>query len=158
MPRESAELRRLLEPAVTTLGFELVGVEFVPGRRGLLRLYIDSEQGVTVDDCQDVSYQVSGVLDVEDPIAGQYSLEVSSPGLDRPLFRPEHFERFAGHEIRLRLVAPKDGRRKYRGVLLGLRVGEVVVRVEGQDLRLSVDEIDTARLVPDYETQRAEGA
>ena len=114
MPRESAELRKLLEPAVSALGFELVGVEFVSGRRGLLRLYIDSEDGVTIDDCQAVSHQVSGLLDVEDPIQGQYSLEVSSPGLDRPLFRAADFERFAGHEVSLRLVAPVEGRRKFR--------------------------------------------
>ncbi len=158
MPRESAELRKLLEPAVTVMGFELVGVEFVPGRRGLLRLYIDGEGGVSVDDCQAVSHQVSGLLDVEDPIPGQYSLEISSPGLDRPLFRAADFERFAGQEIRLRLAAPIDGRRKFRGVLLGLREARVVMKVDGQELLVSLDEIDEARLVPDYESHRLEGA
>ncbi|MGD2076145.1 MAG: ribosome maturation factor RimP [Gammaproteobacteria bacterium] len=158
MPKESAELRRLLEPAVTTLGFELVGVQFIPGRRAVLRLYIDSEAGVTVDDCQDVSYQVSGLLDVEDPIPGQYSLEVSSPGLDRPLFRASDFERFAGHEIRLRLGIPRDGRRKFRGVLIGLRDGRVVVRVDDKEMIVSPDEIEEARLVPEYESHRLEGA
>ena len=158
MPRESAELRELLEPAVTVMGFELVGVEFIPGRRGLLRLYIDGENGVTVDDCQAVSHQVSGVLDVEDPIRGQYSLEISSPGLDRPLFRATDFERFAGQEIRVRLTAPRDGRRKFRGVLLGLRDGRVVMKVDDQELLVSLDEIDEARLVPDYESHRLEGA
>ena len=158
MPRESAELRKLLEPAVSALGFELVGVEFVSGRRGLLRLYIDSEDGVTIDDCQAVSHQVSGLLDVEDPIQGQYSLEVSSPGLDRPLFRAADFERFAGHEVSLRLVAPVEGRRKFRGVLLGLRDGRVVVQVEEQELVVALEEIDAARLVPDYDSHRLEGA
>ena len=158
MPRESAELRKLLEPAVSALGFELVGVEFVSGRRGLLRLYIDSEDGVTIDDCQAVSHQVSGLLDVEDPIQGQYSLEVSSPGLDRPLFRAADFERFAGHEVRLRLVAPLEGRRKFRGVLVGLRDGRVVVQVEEQELVVALEEIDAARLVPDYDSHRLEGA
>ena len=148
MPRESAELRKLLEPAVSALGFELVGVEFVSGRRGLLRLYIDSEDGVTIDDCQAVSHQVSGLLDVEDPIQGQYSLEVSSPGLDRPLFRAADFERFAGHEVSLRLVAPVEGRRKFRGVLLGLRDGRVVVQVEEQELVVELEEIEAAGLVP----------
>mgnify|MGYP000140316862 FL=1 len=158
MPRESAELRKLLEPVVSALGFELVGVEFVSGRRGLLRLYIDSEDGVTIDDCQAVSHQVSGLLDVEDPIQGQYSLEVSSPGLDRPLFRAADFERFAGHEVSLRLVAPVEGRRKFRGVLLGLRDGRVVVQVEEQELVVALEEIDAARLVPDYDSHRLEGA
>ena len=158
MPRESAELRKLLEPVVSALGFELVGVEFVSGRRGLLRLYIDSEDGVTIDDCQAVSHQVSGLLDVEDSIQGQYSLEVSSPGLDRPLFRAADFERFAGHEVSLRLVAPVEGRRKFRGVLLGLRDGRVVVQVEEQELVVALEEIDAARLVPDYDSHRLEGA
>jgi ribosome maturation factor RimP len=158
MPRESAELRRLLEPAVTTLGFELVGVEFIPGRRSVLRLYIDSEDGVTVDDCQQVSHQVSGLLDVEDPIPGQYALEISSPGLDRPLFRASDFERFAGQEVRLRLTVPREGRRKFRGRLVGLRDGRVVVRVEELELVVALDDIDEARLVPDYESHRLEGA
>ena len=158
MPRESAELRKLLEPAVSALGFELVGVEFVSGRRGLLRVYIDSEDGITIDDCQAVSHQVSGLLDVEDPIQGQYSLEVSSPGLDRPLFRASDFERFAGQEVRLRLVAPLEGRRKFRGVLVGLRDGRVVVQVEEQELVVALEEIDEARLVPDYDSHRLEGA
>ena len=158
MPRESAELRTLLEPAVSALGFELVGVEFIAGRRGLLRVYIDSEDGITVDDCQSVSHQVSGLLDVEDPIRGQYSLEVSSPGLDRPLFRAADFERFAGHEVRLRLVTPLEGRRKFRGVLAGLRDGRVVVQVEEQELVVALEEIDEARLVPDYDSHRLEGA
>ncbi|UCE75730.1 MAG: ribosome maturation factor RimP [Gammaproteobacteria bacterium] len=158
MPRESAELRKLLEPAVSALGFELVGVEFVSGRRGLLRVYIDSEDGISIDDCQAVSHQVSGLLDVEDPIPGQYSLEVSSPGLDRPLFRAADFERFAGHEVRLRLVAPVEGRRKFRGVLVGLRDGRVVVQVEEQELVVALEEIDEARLVPDYDSHRLEGA
>ena len=158
MPRESAELRKLLEPAVSALGFDLVGVEFVSGRRGVLRLYIDSEDGITIDDCQAVSHQVSGLLDVEDPIQGQYSLEVSSPGLDRPLFRAADFEHFAGHEVRLRLVAPLEGRRKFRGVLAGMRDGRVVVQVEEQELVVALEEIDEARLVPDYDSHRLEGA
>ncbi|HFD79570.1 MAG TPA: ribosome maturation factor RimP [Gammaproteobacteria bacterium] len=160
MPQESAELRRLIEPAVTALGYELVGVEFSRGKQGLLRVYIDHEDGISVDDCQKVSHQVSGLLDVEDPIRGQYALEVSSPGLDRPLFRARDFERFAGHEIRLRLLAPVDGRRKFRGVLVGMRDDQVVVDVDETDEELVVplDEIDQARLVPDYESHRAEGA
>ena len=158
MPRESAELRKLIEPAVTTLGYELVGVEFIRGKTGVLRVYIDSEDGITVDDCKSVSYQVSGLLDVEDPIRGQYSLEVSSPGLDRPLFQARDFERFAGHEINMRLSVPLEGRRKFRGTLLGLRDDQVVVQMEEEELVVSLDEIDQARLVPDYDSHRAEGA
>ena len=158
MPRESAELRKLIEPAVTSLGYELVGVEFIRGKTGLLRVYIDSEDGVTVDDCKSVSHQVSGLLDVEDPIRGQYSLEVSSPGLDRPLFRAPDFERFAGCEISMRLSAPLEGRRNFKGTLLGLRDDRVVVQMDDEELVVSLDEIDQARLVPDYDSHRAEGA
>ncbi len=158
MPRESAELRKLLEPAVTALGFDLVGVEYLQGKQGLLRVYIDHPDGVSVDDCQAASYQISGVLDVEDPIGGQYSLEVSSPGLDRPLFREQDFARFAGHQVDLRLLAPVEGRRKFKGVLGGLRDGRVVIQMNDEELVVAVDEIDRARLVPDFGSHRVEGA
>ncbi len=158
MPRDSAELRALLEPAVTALGFDLVGVEFVHGKSGLLRVYIDHENGITVEDCKQVSYQVSGLLDVEDPIRGKYTLEVSSPGLDRPLFRAADFERFAGQQINLRLVAPLDGRRKFSGVLKGLRDGLVVIQMDDEELLVSLDEIERARLVPDFGSHRVESA
>ncbi len=151
MSREPAELRSLIEPAVTALGYELVGVEYIGGgRRGLLRVYIDRPDGITLDDCQSVSYQVSGVLDVEDPIQGQYSLEVSSPGLDRPLFQAADFERFAGHQVRVRTAAPVGGRRKFKGTLLGLDAGQVVLRVDDDEVRLPLEQIDQARLVPEY--------
>lgn len=158
MPRESVELRALIEPAVTALGFELVGVEFVPGKNGLLRVYIDHQDGIGVDDCQAVSHQISGILDVEDPIRGRYSLEVSSPGLDRPLYQARDFDRFAGSEVSLRLLAPLNGRRKFKGILGGLRDGQVVVKMNDEELVVALDEIDQARLVPDYQSHRAEGA
>jgi ribosome maturation factor RimP len=151
MPREPAHLRKLIEPAVTALGYELVGVEFTgAGRQGLLRVYIDREEGITLDDCQAVSYQVSGLLDVEDPIPGQYSLEVSSPGLDRPLFQAGDFERFAGRRANVKLARPVEGRRNFKGLLLGLDDGQVMVRVDDRDYRFPVDDIDQARLVPEY--------
>lgn len=158
MPRESAELRALLEPAVTALGFELVGVEFIRAKQGVLRVYIDREQGITVDDCKTVSHQVSGILDVEDPIRGQYALEVSSPGLDRPLYQMKDFERFAGHEIALQLTAAVNGRRKFQGTLMGLRDDQVVLQMGEEELVVALDEIDRARLVPDFDSHRAEGA
>ena len=158
MARESAELRRLIEPAVTALGFELVGVEFIHGKSGLLRIYIDHEGGVSVDDCKSVSYQVSGLLDVEDPIRGQYTLEVSSPGLDRPLFQARDYERFAGHQVSLRLSVPVAGRRRFKGTLIGLRDDQVVLKMVDEELVVPLHEIDQARLVPDYDSHRAEGA
>lgn len=158
MPRDSAELRKLIEPAVTALGFELVGVEFIRARHGVLRVYIDHENGIGVNDCKAVSHQVSGLLDVEDPIRGEYSLEVSSPGLDRPLFQARDFERFAGHEINLRLLVPVDGQRKFKGTLAGMRDDHVVIRMDDEELLVRLDEIDQARLVPDYSSHRTEGA
>ncbi len=158
MPRESAELRALLEPAVTALGFELVGVEFIRAKQGVLRVYIDREQGITVDDCKAVSHQVSGILDVEDPIRGQYALEVSSPGLDRPLYQMKDFERFAGHEIAVQLTAAVNGRRKFQGTLMGLRDDQVVLQMGEEELVVALDEIDRARLVPDFDSHRVEGA
>lgn len=145
-----AEWRNIIEPVVAGLGYELVGVEYHPaGRHSLLRIYIDATEGVTVDDCARVSHQVSGVLDVEDPIAGQYTLEVSSPGLDRPLFTPGDFDRFSGHSARIRLDAPLDGRRKFTGQLLGTEDGFVRIRVDGEEFRLPLINIEQARLVPE---------
>ena len=158
MVRESAELRRLIEPAVTALGFDLLGVEFIRGKNSVLRVYIDHEDGISVDDCKSVSYQVSGLLDVEDPIRGQYALEVSSPGLDRPLFRARDYERFAGHAVKLRLSAPVQGRRRFTGTLLGLRDEQVVVMLDDEELLVPLHEIEQARLVPDFDSHRSEGA
>jgi len=116
-----------------------------------LRVYIDHPSGISVDDCQAVSHQVSGVLDVEDPIRGQYALEVSSPGLDRPLFTPEQYQRFAGEVIRVSLFAPQEGRRKFKGTLLGAEDGRVKLEQDGSEVLLEMSNIAKARLVPDYD-------
>ncbi|MBK8162359.1 MAG: ribosome maturation factor RimP [Gammaproteobacteria bacterium] len=146
----TARLRQLLEPAVALHGCELVAVEYVPqGNNQTLRVYIDKQDGVTVHDCERVSHQISGVLDVEDPIAGHYMLEVSSPGLDRPLSAPRDFERFRGSEIRLRLHAPLNGQRNFKGLLMGLRGEQVVLEVDGREIELPLRDVDRARLVPD---------
>ncbi|HET7174917.1 MAG TPA: ribosome maturation factor RimP [Gammaproteobacteria bacterium] len=140
-------LLKLLEPAIEALGYELVELEFPPH---LLRIYIDREGGVTVDDCEVVSRQVSAVLDVEDPIPGAYTLEVSSPGLDRPLRKEADFARFAGERAKVELVLPKDGRRRFTGTLKGCEAGEVLIEVDGADHRLPLADIDKARLVPEF--------
>ena len=143
-------LRRILTSVVETMGYEWVGMEFHPRHaNALLRIYIDSAAGITLDDCQRVSHQVSGVLDVEDLIAGQYTLEVSSPGLDRPLFEARHFERFAGSEARLQLRDLLNGRRKLIGRLCGMRGDNVViVDGEGQEWQVPLERIEKARLAP----------
>ena len=152
MKQDPLHIGELLEPAIVSLGYELVGVEYRSGGQGggLLRVYIDSEQGITVNDCQKVSYQVSGVLDVNDPIPGHYTLEVSSPGMDRLLFRPEDYRRFAGSLIKLRLAYPVEGRRKFKGRLQGLQDGNVLLEVDGAQLSLPLDQVEQARLVPEY--------
>lgn len=149
MQYREGRLNGLVRPAVEALGYELVGVEYRRGRkRALVRVYIDKESGITLDDCERASHQISGVLDVEDPIVEQYDLEVSSPGIDRPLFEPEHFERFAGRMVKVRLSPPVNGRRKFKGVLLGFEDGEVRVDEDGVEQRVPFEAVSAARLVP----------
>ncbi len=144
-----AGLREMLEPGVRALGFELVDVEFSRvGDRNLLRVYIDRPGGITVDDCAAVSRQVSALLDVEDPIPEAYVLEVSSPGLDRPLVRREDYERFAGETVKLRMTEAVLGRRNFKGVLVGVEGDTVLVDVDAERYRLPIRDIERARLVP----------
>lgn len=145
-------LTDLVKVTVESLGYELVGVEYEPsGKEGsVLRLYIDQEDGITLDDCAAVSHQVSGMLDVEDPIKGTYKLEVSSPGLDRPLFSKDDFDRFAGKRVRLSLYRKKDGRRRFNGVLEGTRGDAILLDIDGERYELPLDQIEKARLVPEY--------
>ncbi len=149
-------LTELLQPVVNGLGYELLGVESLSqGRHDtLLRLYIDHPEGIGIDDCEAVSYQVSGVLEVEDPIRGQYTLEVSSPGLDRPLFALEHFSRFIGQQAKIRLQRPlpmAEGapRRNFNGLLLGVEHNEILVEIDKVLYRLPYAQVDKAHLVPE---------
>ena len=133
------------------LGYEFVGVEYVgEAGRNTLRVYIDTANGVMLEDCEAVSHQISGLLDVEDPIGGAYDLEVSSPGLDRPLFKVEDYQRFAGQRIKIRLAIPADGRRNFTGQLLGIENNLVRIEVDGQIFELNYEQIERAKLVPEY--------
>ncbi|WP_072823037.1 ribosome maturation factor RimP [Modicisalibacter ilicicola] len=153
MAIKDAALNALLEPAIAAMGFELWGVERVSqGKHSRLVVYIDSPEGVTVDHCAEVSRQVSAILDVEDPIPGQYRLEVSSPGMDRPLFTLEQFERYRGHVVTLRLRAPFDGRRKFKGLLAGIDNDEVLLHLDGEEYCFPIDGIEQARVVPQFDT------
>jgi ribosome maturation factor RimP len=143
-------LTRLVEPVVVGMGYELVAVEFDAHQR-TLRVYIDCDKGVLVDDCSKVSHQLSGLLDVEDPIPGNYHLEVSSPGLDRPLCTPGHFERFQGSLARIQLTGPIDGRRRFKARLLGVE-GDKVLLLDGEiQIEIPFESIDRARLVPEFD-------
>jgi len=152
MQKAPESLAALVRGVVEPMGYELVGVLYRAGQPagGLLRIYIDREGGIQLDDCVAVSQQLSGVLDVEDPIKGEYQLEVSSPGLDRPLFEPAHYQRFAGHEVQIRLSRAMDRRRRFKGRIVALDGSDLVLDVEGEELRLPLDLIDSARLVPEF--------
>ena len=144
-------LYELIEPTVDALGFELVGVLLRGGRsRGLIRVYIDHEEGVTVDDCAQVSHRVNGLLDVEDPIPGEYDLEVSSPGADRPLFMERDFNRFAGADLEVTLSGPVAGRRRFTGMLGGYEDGVVLIDDQGTRHCFETSRIESARLVPQW--------
>lgn len=148
----SAELEALLAPVVASQQCELWGLEYaVHGRRSTLRVYIDTPQGVTLEDCERVSRQISAVLDVEDPITSAYTLEVSSPGLDRPLYTASQFERYAGSRVSVRLRAPYEGRRRFNGLLKGLDDGDVVVQVEDTEYLLPLESIEKANVVPTFD-------
>jgi len=148
MRRASNAIRATVGPVVAGLGYELVGVEYggSPGN-GLLRVYIDREQGVTVDDCARVSEALSAALDVEDPIREAYTLEVSSPGINRPLFERADFERFAGSRVFVRLEGELEGRRRFKGLLQRVEGDEIVVEVDGRDWRLPLVRVEEAHLI-----------
>jgi ribosome maturation factor RimP len=148
-------LMRLLEPPIEALGFDVVDIEFAQaGRGGVLRIFIDrcakdSGLGITVEDCAAASRAVSEVLETQDPIKGHYTLEVSSPGLDRILRTRAHFERFVGARIFAELKLPIDGRRRYVGELKSIAGGTIVVEVDGKAHSLPLDRIQKARLRPE---------
>tara|TARA_B110000967_G_C18895241_1_gene570157 strand:- start:4156 stop:4617 length:462 start_codon:yes stop_codon:yes gene_type:complete len=143
----------IINPSVTDLGYELLGAEYVAsGKHSILRLYIDSEKGVGVDDCETVSRQVSAIMDVEDPISGQYSLEVSSPGVERPLFKVEHYQRFLGHDVRLRTFRPIEGRRNFTGAIGSVSENSNLLELvtELGPVTLEIDLIEKANLVAHF--------
>ncbi len=150
MRPQVANLQELLEPAVTALGYELLGIEHLPqGRHSLLRLYIDSEEGIQVADCERVSHQVSGILEVEDPISGNYTLEVSSPGLDRPLFTLQQAQRYIGYQVKLRLHMALDKRRKFSGKLMAVDDDKLVIQLDEETFDIPWNSVAKANLVSD---------
>ncbi|HET6395519.1 MAG TPA: ribosome maturation factor RimP [Pseudoxanthomonas sp.] len=159
MSEKTSEIAELLRPTVESLGLDLLGIEYLPAPGGAtLRLYIDVPAGadggaartVTIDDCEAVSREVSAQLDVADPISGNYTLEVSSPGLDRPLFTLDQFARFVGEEAKVGLKLPQEGRRRLQGRILRVGDGAVVFELDGAEFPVAADNIDRARLVPDW--------
>ena len=143
------DLSELFEPVVESMGYELVGVEFSGGTsHGTLRVYIDREDGVNIDDCANISHQISAILDVEEPIQQAYDLEVSSPGLDRPLFKLADFERFSGQQVKIKMSTGLDGRRNFKGVLQGVTDSRLIeVDVDGEIFQLPLTDIGKAHLI-----------
>jgi len=142
----------MLRPAVEEVGKELLGCEFISaGNHSVLRLFIDHENGVEVDDCAEVSRQVGAILDVEDPISSEYNLEVSSPGLDRPLFEMSHFQAVIGETINVKLSMPLNGRRKFKGKLEAIENDILVVSLDGEEYELIFSNVDKANLVYNFD-------
>lgn len=151
MKQAPEHLVNLIEPIVEGLGYECVGIEYNPHpQHGLLRIYIDSENGVLLEDCTKVSHQLSGVLDVEDPIQGNYQLEISSPGEDRPFFKLSQFIRYIGSTINISLFSAIDKRKKITAVIHAVDGEELLLQEGEQIFRIPFQAISKARLVPEY--------
>ncbi len=144
----TTKLQDLVEPVVEGLGYELWGMEFSRGgKQSTLQIFIEHADGVGIDDCEKVSRQVSSVFEVEDPITGEYRLEVSSPGIDRNLYKLEHYVRYQGERAVLRLRFPFEGRRKFSGTLSGVENDDVVIHVDDHEFLLPFEMIERANLV-----------
>ena len=152
MPASDDRLKQVLEPVVTALGCDLWGLELqMGGKSKLLRVYIDREEtGVDIDDCEKVSRQASAILDVEDLIRGEYVLEVSSPGMDRPLYELDQYARYLGEQISLRLRFPYEGRRNYKGLLKAVEGDEIVLVATDNEFLFPVEGIERANLIPQF--------
>jgi ribosome maturation factor RimP len=145
------KLTELLRPAVDQTGKTLLGIEYISaGNNSILRLFIDHDNGIDVDDCAEVSRQVGAILDVEDPISSEYSLEVSSPGVDRPLFEIKHFETVIGETVNVKLSIPLNGRRKFKGQLVAINNNNLIIEVDSIDYELPLGNVDKANLVAKF--------
>ena len=148
MSKRAEQLKDLLAPVVEDLGYTLWGVQYLQGRGAVLRLFIDHDDGINVDDCAAVSHQAGSLLDVEEPINGEYTLEVSSPGMDRLLFKLEQFPGYVGEMIELRLRRAFEGRRKFKGILKGIEGEDVVIHVDDHEYLLPHSAVEKARVQP----------
>lgn len=151
MRKDLTHLWELFEPVVNGMGYDLIEIEHFPNpKHGVLRLYIDKEGGITVDDCSNVSHQISALIDVEDPVRGQFNLEISSPGMDRPLRRLKDFQRFQGSLVKLKTVMPLEGQRNFKGRLLEANEEVVVIETDTEELTIPMNAIEKARIVPEF--------
>ena len=151
MAKFEQKLTDMLRPAVEETGKELLGVEFISaGNNSVLRLFIDHENGINVDDCAEVSRQVGAILDVEDPISSEYSLEVSSPGMDRLLFTPDQYKRYEGQEVQVRSSVSILGRKRFKGPMVNVTESGIELEIDGELYEIPFDLIDKANVVPQF--------
>jgi ribosome maturation factor RimP len=146
---DTNSITRLIEPSLAAMGYRLVRVAMTGGRRATLQVMAErlDDLGMTVEDCAELSQSVSALLDIHDPIVGSYTLEISSPGIDRPLVRSEDYDRFTGFEAKIELVTPVEGRKRFRGRLLGTLQGTVRLLTDGGEIGLPLDAVARAKLV-----------
>ena len=153
MLQNNDALWEMVEPVVTGLDYDLVEIEYLSQDGiNILRIYIDQETGITADDCAKVSLQLSALFDVEEPVRSRYNLEVSSPGIDRPLRKKSDFERFAGNRIKVKMTMPigLENRRNFTGTLIGVEADKAKIEVDGEEYELPIAAIEKARIVPKY--------
>lgn len=154
------DLENLFAPSLKTLGYEVWGVELNRAAKGgLLRVYIEKEGGITIDDCAIATRQISSLLDVEDPIAGNYTLEVSSPGMNRPLYTKEQFIEFVGHKVKIKLRIMFEKRKNFEGILLAVENDEVILKLDDEDEEycFPIESIDSAKLVANFDFSKNKG-
>ncbi len=147
---DKSGLISLLEPVVTALGYELIDLDVHTGGHRTIRVYIDREHGIGLSDCEFLSHQLSAFLDVEEPFSGSYTLEISSPGIDRKLRTLEHFRQFEGQEVRIELNRTQDGHKRFKGALIGVKGEQILLELDGDPVSLHLSDIHTARLVPQF--------
>lgn len=153
MRQNNDTLWEVVEPVVIGLGYEVVEIEYLSeDGMNILRIYIDQDAGITADDCGKVSLQLSAVFDVEEPVKARYNLEVSSPGLNRPLRKVSDFERFTGSKVKVKMAMPigMENRRNFTGILVGVKTDQAIIEVDGEEYELPIAAIEKARIIPKY--------
>lgn len=153
MAKIADKIKTLILPVVEDMGYELVGVEYIAsGKHSILRVYIDSDKGIGLNDCETVSHQLSSIFDVEEPIKSQYNLEVSSPGIERPLFDIKHYQRFLGYDVKLKLVRAINAQRKFKGVIASVSENNNSIElVTGlSSITLDINMIEKANLIAHF--------
>ncbi|PIP80954.1 MAG: ribosome maturation factor RimP [Gammaproteobacteria bacterium CG22_combo_CG10-13_8_21_14_all_40_8] len=146
-----SRLNEIIQPAVAASGYEFVGIEYKPaGKHSILCVYIDHENGISVDDCAICSHQISALLDVEDPIAGEYNLQVSSPGLDRPLFNAAQFQQYLGEEVKVKLHSAVKGQRNLKGKISQVVEDEISIKTESEVLTFNIHQLNRANIIPNW--------